>query len=69
MLCNVKTIKDGGLRFEPITGDFLRSYHTTPQVFALINNVPTKCAATSSCTFEWEPASTPSITEIQPTSG
>ncbi|KAK7010427.1 fibrocystin-L, partial [Biomphalaria glabrata] len=69
VLCNVKTIKDGGLRFEPITGDFLRSYHTTPQVFALINNVPTKCAANSSCTFEWEPASTPSITEIQPTSG
>ncbi|CAL1525941.1 unnamed protein product, partial [Lymnaea stagnalis] len=65
----VQTITDGGVWFDPISGDMLRTYHTTPQVIAFINKVPTRCEKGISCAFSWSTAHTPSITHINPTSG
>ncbi|KAH9519162.1 Fibrocystin-L [Bulinus truncatus] len=65
----VKTVKHGGLLFEPIMGDSLRSYHTAPQVVAFINNVPTRCRTIDACTFSWSSEINLKITEINPISG
>ncbi|XP_021357928.1 fibrocystin-L-like [Mizuhopecten yessoensis] len=56
---NVRTIRDGEYRIDPLYGEMLQTAHDIPQVNVMINDVPSKC--TGSCTFEWLPSSTPVI--------
>ncbi|CAL1525942.1 unnamed protein product [Lymnaea stagnalis] len=65
----VQAVTDGGLWFDPIMGDLLRTYHTRPQVIAFINRVPTRCQKGTSCAFTWSATKTPTITQISPASG
>ncbi|KAK3107254.1 hypothetical protein FSP39_010348 [Pinctada imbricata] len=62
-----KTTRNGGLWFDPILGDTLRTEETTPGVMAYINGIPTRCTGT--CNFEWQTAQTPTITSVTPSSG
>lgn len=54
-------IRRGGVRFYPITGDFLRTHHDKPQVSVRINDIPATC---DDCTFEWSAAATPIVDTI-----
>ena len=58
---------DGGLWYNPLTGDMISTIHDKPQVRVFINDVPTKCSG--DCTFEWSSASTPTVSSVTPTSG
>ncbi|GFS10808.1 polycystic kidney and hepatic disease-like 1 [Elysia marginata] len=65
----VESIQDGGVWFDPIMGSLLRTHHTSPQVQASINNVPTRCRDGTDCSFSWTSALTPTVASIAPTSG
>ena len=61
----VNRVQEGGASFSPIQGDFLRTYHSKPQVSVLINDIPTVC---SNCSFEWLSSATPVVNTIDVTS-
>ncbi|KAL4228553.1 Fibrocystin-L [Mactra antiquata] len=61
------TAVDGGLYYDPLTGDMTSLVYDKPQVRTFINNVPALCA--DDCTFEWLSASTPTVTGVAPSSG
>ncbi|XP_012942613.1 fibrocystin-L [Aplysia californica] len=65
----VDTVVDGGVWFDPIMGDLLRTYHTSAQVTAFINNVPTSCLDDQTCQYAWSSGLTPTLSSINPTSG
>ncbi|XP_061189118.1 fibrocystin-L-like [Saccostrea echinata] len=62
----IKTNVNGGLWFNPIPGDMLRTIEATPQVIAYVNNIPTRCEGT--CGFEWKASSTPAVSAVSPSS-
>ncbi|XP_048777455.2 fibrocystin-L-like isoform X3 [Ostrea edulis] len=62
----IQTVQNGGLWYNPIPGDMLRTYESTPQVIAYVNDIPTRCEGT--CKFEWQASSTPVVSAISPTS-
>ena len=63
-------VRDGGVWFQPIMGDLLRTWHPLqPQVLAYVNNVPTACKDTQACQFSWSPDLTPIVSSISPQSG
>ena len=64
---SVSTNVDGGLYYDPLTGDMVSTVESKPQVRLYINDVPTRCFG--DCSFEWESSATPSVTNISPTSG
>ncbi|KAH9512877.1 Fibrocystin-L, partial [Bulinus truncatus] len=66
---SVQKVTDGGVWLKPIMGDLLRTYHSTPQVLAFINNVPTRCQKNLSCSFTWSSNKTPTVTNIEPNNG
>ena len=63
----VWTNVNGGLNYDPLTGDMLSTVETTPQVRVYINDVPTKCSG--DCSFQWDSSVTPTVTSVSPTSG
>ena len=63
----ISTNVDGGLYYDPLTGDMLSTVESTPQVRVYINDVPTKCSG--DCSFQWDSSATPSVTGVTPTSG
>ncbi|CAG2205079.1 unnamed protein product [Mytilus edulis] len=63
----VTTIQDGGLWYDPIPGDMLRTDHELPQVMVYVNGIPTICEG--DCSFEWSLSSSSTVTAISPTSG
>ncbi|GFN92108.1 fibrocystin-l, partial [Plakobranchus ocellatus] len=65
----VKPVRDGGLWFDPIMGSLLRTYHTTPQVLAFINGVPTRCREGEDCSYTWASSHTPILSKISPVTG
>ena len=64
---SVSTDVNGGLYYDPLTGDMLSTVETTPQVRVYINDVPTKCSG--DCSFQWDSSVTPTVTSVSPTSG
>ncbi len=62
-----RTIQDGGVLFNPIPSEMLRTVHTTPQVYVKINTIASTCLG--DCGFHWSAASTPTVTDINPTQG
>ena len=56
------TLQDGGVFFEPIRADMLRTPHTEPQVHVIINTIPSACVG--NCSFEWRNESTPTIMDM-----
>ncbi|KAK3716577.1 hypothetical protein RRG08_039372 [Elysia crispata] len=66
---SVELHRDGGVWFDPIMGSLLRTHHTSPQVQASINGVPTRCQEGQDCSFSWASSHTPTVTGITPTSG
>ncbi|GFN92114.1 fibrocystin-l, partial [Plakobranchus ocellatus] len=65
----VNLIRDGGLWFDPIMGSLLRTHHTSPQVLAFINGVPTRCREGEDCSYTWASSHTPTLSSIAPTTG
>ncbi|XP_060603397.1 fibrocystin-L-like isoform X3 [Ruditapes philippinarum] len=63
----VETKVDGGLFYDPLTGDMVSTVHSSPQVRLFINDIPTAC--TDDCSFNWDSSSTPTISGISPQSG
>lgn len=60
----VETVADGSLNLDPIQGDMLCSYSSSPQVTVFVNDIPARCSASSlstGCSFNWIPTSTPII--------
>ena len=64
---SVSTNVDGGLVYDPLTGDMVSTVETSPQVRVYINDVPTKCSG--DCSFQWDSSVTPTVTSVTPTSG
>ncbi|XP_061164553.1 fibrocystin-L-like [Saccostrea echinata] len=67
----IETVVNGKLNLDPIQGDMLCSYSTSPQVAVFNNEIPTQCAGNlaTSCSFVWEAASTPVINSCTGGSG
>lgn len=66
----VETVADGSLNMDPIQGDMLCSYSSSPQVTVFVNDIPARCSAPSpstGCSFNWEPTSTPIINSCSTT--
>ncbi|XP_078698697.1 fibrocystin-L-like isoform X2 [Branchiostoma floridae x Branchiostoma belcheri] len=61
------TTNHGGLWFDPIPGDMLRTRHGTPQVEVSINNIPSRCEG--DCSFSWATDNTPIVTSVNPIQG
>ncbi|XP_056153970.1 fibrocystin-L-like [Lampris incognitus] len=59
--------RKGGTFIRSLTGDFLRTWETKPQVEVYINGIPSKCAG--DCGFEWSQEKTPIVTGISPSQG
>lgn len=64
---SIPTGVDGGLFYDPLTGDMVSMVEASPQVRVYINNVPTKC--TGDCSFSWDSSVTPTVTGVTPASG
>ena len=64
---SIATNVNGGLYYEPLAGDMTSTVHSDPQVRLYINDVPTSCEG--DCSFTWESGSTPTVTDVTPTSG
>ncbi|KAL4228989.1 Fibrocystin-L [Mactra antiquata] len=64
---SISTNTNGGLYYDPLTGDMVSTVHDQPQVRLYINDVPTSC--TGDCSFQWDSSVTPSATSVTPTSG
>uniref|UniRef100_H2YQB4 Polycystic kidney and hepatic disease 1 (autosomal recessive)-like 1 n=1 Tax=Ciona savignyi TaxID=51511 RepID=H2YQB4_CIOSA len=68
-------VTEGGLRMDPIFGDFFSTAHSDPQVQVFINNIPSKCEgdydadSATSCGFQWQAGSTPLLASVAPSSG
>lgn len=66
----VETVADGSLTLDPIQGDMLCSYSSSPQVTVFVNDIPARCSASSpstGCSFNWIPTSTPIINSCSTT--
>jgi hypothetical protein len=59
-----QTVTEGGVLFNPILGNMLRTFHSVPQVTVSVNNVPSLCTSSSLCDFQWLQSSTPVVTNI-----
>lgn len=64
---SIETNVNGGLYYDPLTGDMVSTVHSDPQVRLYINDVPTACDG--DCSFQWESSSTPAVSGVSPTSG
>uniref|UniRef100_H2YG49 Uncharacterized protein n=1 Tax=Ciona savignyi TaxID=51511 RepID=H2YG49_CIOSA len=68
-------VTEGGLLMNPVYGDFFSTAHDDPQVQVYINNVPSKCDGdydtdiATSCGFQWQADSTPTLASVAPSSG
>ncbi|WAR05573.1 PKHL1-like protein, partial [Mya arenaria] len=63
----VSTDVNGGLYYDPLSGDFLTTVHDAPQVRLYINDVPTTCD--TDCSFSWDAALVPTVTTVSPSTG
>jgi len=59
---SVKTVVDGGVEFNPIPGDMLRTVSSNSQVSVIVNGIPSKCSTT--CDFKYSSSQTPTVTSI-----
>lgn len=64
---SITTNINGGLYYDPLTGDMVSTVHDQPQVRLYINDVPTACSG--DCSFHWNTSVTPAVTDISPTTG
>lgn len=64
---SIATNVDGGLYYDPLTGDMVSTVHSAPQVRLYINDVPTACSG--DCSFQWKTSATPTITSVDPQTG
>ncbi|XP_071488092.1 fibrocystin-L-like [Diadema antillarum] len=64
----VEQLADGGVFLDEITGEFLRTANDQPQVEVIVNGIPSSCH-TASCSFEYTPEATPSVTSVIPSRG
>ena len=64
---SIATKVDGGLFYDPLTGDMTSTVNSQAQVRLYVNDVPVAC--TGDCSFAWDAAATPSVTAVTPTSG
>ena len=69
VVAEVEGILDGGVWFDPIMGDLLRTYHTSAQVLVFVNDLPMSCVDDTSCQYGWSSSLTPSVSSISPSSG
>ncbi|XP_062600839.1 fibrocystin-L-like [Saccostrea cucullata] len=65
----IETVVNGKLNLDPIQGDMLCGYSSSPQVAAFINEIPTQCSSATGCSFVWEAATTPVINSCTSGSG
>ena len=56
------TNQDGCVKFYPLADNFLRTYHTKPQIVVKVNQEAAKC--NSDCSFEWVEELTPLVESI-----
>lgn len=64
---SIVTNTDGGLFYDPLTGDMVSTVHSQPQVRLYINDVPSSCSG--DCSFRWDSSVTPTITSVSPNTG
>ncbi|XP_054766411.2 fibrocystin-L-like [Lytechinus pictus] len=67
---NVTTarIYEGNVFLSKIPGEFLRTVNDHPQVEVIVNGIPSSCQS-DSCSFQYTPAATPTLSSITPSSG
>ncbi|XP_053372850.1 fibrocystin-L-like [Mercenaria mercenaria] len=65
--CSVSTLTDGGLYYDPLSGDMLSTVHDAPQIRLYVNDVPSTCSG--NCTFIWNSSITPTVTSVNPNTG
>jgi len=58
-----RVVQDGGVLFNPIRDNMIRTYHAEPQITISINGIMSKCSA--NCGFEWSESKTPVVSDIQ----
>ncbi|KAJ8026005.1 Fibrocystin-L [Holothuria leucospilota] len=58
---------EGKMFMGPIPGEYLRTFHHTPQVEVVVNGIPSRCDG--NCSFEFTSDATPTVTSVSPTSG
>ena len=59
---SINTLQDGGIVFQPIVDNMLRTVHSKPQVTVSIGSTMSKCAGT--CDYDWLSLQTPNVQTI-----
>ncbi|XP_071828580.1 fibrocystin-L-like isoform X3 [Apostichopus japonicus] len=64
---STEQVTEGRLFLGPIPGEFLRTFHHTPQVEVIVNGIPSSCDG--NCSFEYSADATPTVTAVSPSAG
>ena len=62
-----EVVQNGGIKYDPIPGDLLRTFEETPQVEVIINDIPSKCIG--NCYFDWLDETTPTVSFVDKDNG